>query len=282
MSIHTLNRHEQEVLRELIARAENGTLPGIYADIPIRVYHHPDCPGVSSTTIKAVLRSLDHAERRFFAGDKKHFRFGNAFHTFKLEPEKFLRTYYIKKDRKDPDPLDGRIAISWDDFEQIKAMDKRLAEHPVARELLDGAKVEHTFFSRDAETGIIKKCRADAWKGREVSDLKSTTDASRRPFIFDAAKYGYPISAAYYLETMSECLGTFLDRFNLIACEKEDPWGVQVYRIGGASLYAGEQNVRRALRAIKAAKENPKFWRGYPLGIHEVEIPDFFNAGDFE
>lgn len=269
-----LKRHEQEILRELQERAVNGTLAGIYDNIPIDVYHHPQCPGISSTTIKSVLRSLEFFE---INGVKQtsRLRFGSAFHCFSLEPARFQADYYVKKDKKDRGPDDGRIVMSSNDFECIRKMDWKLREHPDASKLLYNAKVEHTAFIQCRITGLWKKCRMDAWKGIDVSDLKSTVDASPKEFARTCAVYGYPISGAYYTGILDELL-SLRHNFNLIACENEEPFGINVFRLSDRTRGRAEVRITEALQTLKRARENPEAWRGYPLGIKELEVQDYF------
>lgn len=248
------------------------TISGCYSDIPIEVYHHPQCPGVSSSRIKIPIQhSYAHLEAQQTKSTKS-LRFGSAFHTFVNEPELFSNTYHIVSGKK-PDVPPGKTPVTVADVELIQLMHKKLASHPDAAPLLKGARHELTYFSRDQETGILKKCRVDAINGDRISDLKTCADASAHAFARDARKYLYRVSAAYYLQIVSEVVGYPLRDFYLIACEHQAPHEVAVYRVDDRSLSTAENEIKEALKVLKRINEQPKTaWKGYPTGIKEIQI----------
>lgn len=272
-----------DILKELIAMEAAGRLDrACFDDIPIQVYHHPSCPGVSSTTIKTILKkSWNHVG--FDVRDREAFRFGSAFHCLNNEPHLFRETYHVC-------PFDGRRGQDWDkeraraggkiilmqkEFRCLEVMTKKLWLHPEASDLLTGAQFEMTYFSRDHETGVLKKCRVDAIKQmarKVVSDLKTTQDASPEQFRRDCFNFLYRISAAYYLEIVSEFYDELINDFYLIPCEKEEPHEVTDYRVDDESIAAAGDDIRNVLRKIAELKQNPKVWRGYPLGPKTITI----------
>lgn len=267
-----MNKTSEDILNTLISMAERNELTGCFADIPIEVYHHPLCPGISSTQIKGILKkSYKHYELEKSTGSKAT-RFGSAFHCFVNEPEAFVNTYQITYDRKKDLINPTKIQLSYQDFELIQKMSKNLFDHPDAAPLLKGAQYELTYFSVDRETGILKKCRVDAIKNNIISDLKTCEDASEDAFARDCRKHLYRVSAAFYLEVVSEVLDQRLNTFNLIACEKSDPYEVNVFKVHESSLQKGNAEVRTALNLIKTIHDQPKAWRGYKLGVKEIAI----------
>lgn len=270
-----------DILRELQAMAACGTLRGCYADIPIDVYHHPECPGYSSTTIKRIIqRSYNHW---YIARDENRqpLRFGNAFHCYVDDPELFRQLYQVAPtDRRNSAEWSAakitageKILLTFNEFESIKVMSQKLYEHPDASPLLKDARSELSYFSVDQVTGLIKKCRVDAIKGRALSDLKSTLDASSTSFSWDSKKYLYRISAAYYLEIVSEVTGLRHNDFHLIACEKEEPFEIKVYRVSDASIEKAQEEIRQALQTIRTILVNgPSAWKGYQLGVEDIHI----------
>ncbi len=268
-----MDQQSTDILQTLISMADQGTLSGCFADIPVDVYHHSNCPGISSTQLKGIIKkSFTHfmEEKRT---ETPALHFGSAFHCFTNEPEEFARTYQILYGTKTERLEFGRIGLKADDFETIKVMQKKVFEHPDAGPLIQDAQFELTYFSVDQKTGIIKKCRVDAIKNKIISDLKTCADASPETFARDARKYLYRISGAYYLEIVSETLGEPLNQFNLIACEKEAPHEINVFRISEASLKKADQEIRHALDIIQTVHEQgPKAWVGYDLGIKDLHI----------
>ena len=269
----TVNKDSTEILKTLRSMADRNALSGCFGDIPIDVYHHQSCPGVSSTQIKGILkRSYKHflLEQR---KETKAFAFGSALHCFVNEPDAFVNTYQIIYGKQSEMLSPGKIALSIGDFEAIQHVAKKLFAHPDAGPLLKDAQHELTYFSVDNETGILKKCRVDAIKNLAISDLKSCQDASPDAFARDSRKYLYRVSGAYYTEIVSEVLGIRIDDFYLIATEKTEPFGVKVYRISDRSIEQGRAEVRKALKLIQTVHEHgANAWTEYELGITDLVI----------
>lgn len=263
-------------------REKTGEIIGCWSDIPIGVYHNDLCPGYSSTTLKRILKeSFNH----WYEGKSKQseaLEFGSAFHLWVSEPEAFRDECIImhvesKKEaqwQQAKKSKGSKLLITGQEFDAIRRMTDKVMSHPDAAPLVTSSHKELSFFSRDKETGLLKKARVDLINGHAISDLKSTTSASKDEFERDARKYLYRISAAYYLEVVNEVWPTKSYRdFYLIACEKEPPFEVAVYRIDDRSIAAGIEDVRAALRKIKTyLDKGPAAWGGYDLGIREVLI----------
>lgn len=276
-----LTPENQQILYSLIEMEKGGALDRTsFTDLPIEVYHHRLCPGISSTTLKTVLKKswAHHLVGEQFESDP--FRFGNAFHCFSNEPKRFRDAYYVApfkrrvgQDWEEAKATAGdRTIIMCDDFELIRIMTKKLYEHPIARQLIVGSQCEVTFFVRDKETGVLKKCRVDNIKGDELSDLKSTIDGSLDEFTFQAKKLLYRISGTYYLEIVSEFYNELFDKFNLIACEKEVPNEIAIYPLSERSRERASEEIRSALRTIATIQKNPNAWKGYALEKTPIDI----------
>ncbi len=271
VGVFLMTKESLHILNTLISMDSERSLHGCFDNIPIEVYHHPSCPGISSTTIKAIAgHSLVHFKKQKHV-DKNAFRFGNAFHTFVNEPAKFHDLYQVTYGRKDLCDI-TKIQLSYEDFQTIQAMNTKLKIHPDAGPLYSHAQHELTYFATDEETGLLKKCRVDAIKNGIISDLKSCEDASENSFKRDAAKWLYRISAAYYLEIVSQVLGEQLSTFNLIACEKTDPHEINVFKVTDRSLAKAHEEIREALNVIKLNRDHENAWAGYKLGIKEISI----------
>lgn len=269
-----------EILKELIDMEARGELDrASFDDIPIQVYHHPSCPGISSTTIKTVLKkSWNHVGTKGGA-EKDSFRFGSAFHCLNNEPHLFNDIYIVCpfdskrgedwKGYKESAGARGKILLLQKEFRCLEVMSKKLWLHPDARELMTNAQFEVTYFVRDQRTGVLKKCRVDSIKRGSlilISDLKTTWDASPDAFSFDCRKYLYRISASYYSEIVSEFYGELVHGFYLIPCEKVEPYEITVYKVPDDAILKGGAEIAESLDKIAAIQKDPKAWRGYPLG----------------
>lgn len=236
-----------------------GELIGAFHDIPIEVYHHPDCPAISSTQLKTVLKKSVAHWKYAKQEDTDSLSFGRLFHDFISDPQLLAKYDPSKKSYKD-------ILLA-------SVMFKNMMDHPIARSLVEGAKHEVTFFSRDKETGLLKKCRVDGINGNIVFDFKSTKDASMESFISDCKRYNYRIQAAYYLEIVSEVMGQSFTDFRFIASEKEEPNMTAVYRTHDRSLAAAHYEIREGLNKIKLAIDSGSDgWNGYSKSLTDILI----------
>lgn len=246
----------------LVELEKSGQLDKAYFDdIPIEVYHHPLCPGVSSSTLKKVLNRGPEIKK------STAMDVGSAFHCLILEPEEFSTRYSIGQ------PEIDKTFISFSDYALILKMEEVLKSHPVAMGLLDGSVRERTFFSRDAETGLLKKCRTDSIKIDVIADLKTCENASESEFTYAAKKYGYGFSAAYYIEVVSEVLGLWINDFTLIAVDKKEEPKVGLYRPTQDCIAQKSMQVREALEIYKLNKTlSVKPFVGSSMEIKEIYI----------
>lgn len=252
-----LKPEHELILKNLVELAHQGRLEGRFDDIPIEVHHHPECPGVSSTFAKnMVLRTPNHKSKFV----DKALIFGSAFHCFANEPHLFKQTYLNNP----------HLALGAEDLRCIEAMNKKLKSHPDVMPLYENCSHEHTFFARDPKTGILMKARPDGYQDSTgiIWDIKTTQNASRSSFSFDAKKYLYRISAAWYLRVISLVQGFQHNDFYLIPCEKLDPYEVAVYRVDQSSISRANEEIDSVLEKIA----NPGGWMGYPLGVTDLAI----------
>lgn len=272
-----------EILNTLKSMEARGQLDrASFHDIPIEVYHHPECPGYSSSLLKVIKnRSLLHLKEEK-AKRSGSLRIGSAFHTFRNEPHLWHQTYEVVQspDRTSAEwraakakNADQKILLTLTDFHTIEAMSESARNHPDVQVLVEGALHEVTYFSRDEETGILKKVRHDNKKGLAISDWKSTRDASLVPFTRDAKKFDYRLSAAMYLEVPSEVDGIFYRDFFLLPIENSYPYATRAFRVDDYSISEGTEDLRKALRTLKKILDDgPKAWMGYQLGITDIRI----------
>lgn len=277
-----ISPQNRDILVQIIEMELRGTLKGSYSDIPNEVYHHNLCSGYSSTVIKRLYEeSYNHwFEQKNDESDS--LRFGSAFHAFCNEPFEFESNYIISHldSRRGKEyqllkakaSATGKTILMQDEFELIKLMSTKLFAHPDAAALVKNAKNELSFFSQDQETGLWKKCRVDGISGRSIYDLKTCLSAAASSFMSDAKKYLYRISASYYLEIISEVYNSIHRDFFLIACEKQKPNEIAVYKVHEHSLEKAQIEIRAVLNTILNIKINPNSWRGLPLGIKEIAI----------
>lgn len=225
--------NHEEAVQKLIDLEAAGQLECVYLDdIPIDAYHDPRCPGVSSTTLKSVLKAEAKPK-----SDKPAFSFGKAFHTLVLEPELFNVTVMQTVDA--------------DEYQMMLKMQEVLKSHPKFDELFEGTSKERSFFSRDKDSGLLKKCRTDIAMGNIIVDLKSTRSVVKDTFQFDAKKFGYGFSAAYYIEIVSEVLNSRIENFHWVCVEKSMKPKVGIFHPHQDCLSKRNQEIREALEIYK-------------------------------
>lgn len=264
--------------------------PGLYTDVSYDDYENWDA--VRASTLKHFDRSALHARHEMIHAPKETpaLKFGHAFHTAILEPEKFATQYIVSP------KVDGRTsrgkqlnaefeakraalgALGITDYEssQMDAMRSAVMAHPLAKLLIEGAgKNEVSGLWVDPETGELCKLRADRlalmYGYSVVIDLKSADDASRPTFSKAIANYRYAEQAAFYLDGLN-VLGPCERRFVFIVVEKEEPYGVAVYELAPEGIEAGRRRVRRHLEMYAKAKKS-NVWPGYSDGLEPISLP---------
>lgn len=267
---------------------------GMVPDLTNQQYH--EAPGDSSSTIKAVgEKSLLH----FWYGNVRPDRepepesedliFGTAIHTSVLEPHLFEGAYLksMKWDRRTKDGKagyadfleqckeKGAIGLHPDQYEACLRIRDRIHAHPIARGFLTGGAAEQSFFSIDPETGGLKKCRPDYLAGACI-DLKSTTDASEESFGRDIGNMGYDVSAAWYIDVLTECYGYPPEHFVWLAAEKTPPYAIGIHFATPEQIAAGRAYARRHyLRLLNARKTNRWPDYGEEFGAIPANIPRY-------
>jgi hypothetical protein len=256
--------------------------PGVYHDITAKEYHA--LTDIVSNSYLGKLAKVP-ACAKLPQEETVAMRFGRAFHSYVLEglaalsddfaivdslptkPNKRSTQKTIDAYTEWQESLNGKQAISLEDFTAVQQMRNAVMNHPFASHLLDDGISETTIIWRDEETGLLCKVRPDRIPSGNkgvIWDLKSTSNASRNAFLNDCIKYGYAREGAMYLEGFSRAMGALYDDliFALVAVEKEDPFRVEVYTIEVDLLEYGYGEFHRLLQIEKVCRDN-NFWPHY-------------------
>lgn len=112
---------------------------------------------------------------------------------------------YEKTKQENPE----KIIVSEDEYNRAGLMLASLREHKLAREIITGAYCEVPFVWQDKETGLMMKCKVDAFKktkrGVVVIDYKTSSDIEG--LLNRAEKLQYPLQDICYCEAMAERYG---------------------------------------------------------------------------
>lgn len=267
--------------------------------MPIEIYHHPDCPGVSASTIVGCDQSLMHyrVARAKQKGDS--LVLGNALHTKVLEPKEFSTRYAEgltepKFDKRTKDgkagysewvnnvllPFEketaGKIILTSQQMSDVHLMEASINNHDDFKKLLSNSMVEVTYFSRCRSTGILKKCRTDmiAPKLLITCDIKTTTNASRIGFPRAVRSYKYNVKQAYYHDILKDFYGVAFTHLYM-AVENIEPYECQLFEIAEADIEVGQQVAKNYLNYYAEAVKLPAKDQGYPKGIQPLIMPAY-------
>lgn len=281
------------------------TEPGIYADVPLEIYHsHKICAGPSASS--SMLRKIFTKSPAHFYAEwrgnpaykaerpKDHFRLGGAAHHLLLGEDEFASIYRVRPPQYDSwrttaaqtwrknEEATGHTILLSEDLDQIKGMAKSLAQHPWinppekgAPRLLEGG-IEHSLFWIDPKTGIWLKARPDAapsWDG-EFSDLKTCRYIGG--IDQDVFEYRYDMQAALQRWGTRALLGIDMKVFYFVFVESEVPHCVDVVTLDEQPIIQAEQDLRAALDAFAYCLKTGRWFgpRGTQYDARFAHMPD--------
>lgn len=218
-------------------------------------------------------------------------KFGTAFHTKVLEPERFQREYAIggpinpKTDK--PYGPDTKKTLEWvkaqgvdevlsfEDADHLDRMRDAVLAHEEASAILAKAECEVSMLWEDEATGRFLQGRDDVWIENVVlfGDVKTASSAHPQAFARDSMKYGYLMQAAMYWDGASALTGQVPYKPQFIVVEKTPPYAVAIYEIEIPDLELGRQQYRLALARLEDC-EKEDTWPAYP-GVQRLEIPEW-------
>jgi hypothetical protein len=179
-------------------------------------------PGISASGLKLIKKSPAHFKESQEAPKTQTdaMAFGEMYHTFILENERFYENYTIVDPEQRPDQdhsMTAKKNAAWLDsfenpvmketFDQLKDMRRVLFSHPYAKALLKAGEVERSYYCEldiGAKDPISVRFRPDNVRHdkRVIVDLKTAADASADGFKKAAANFDYQIQAALYADLM--------------------------------------------------------------------------------
>lgn len=268
--------------------------PGIYPNLSNESYHADKA--ISRSAVMKFLQSphkywaeyLDpDRQRKALNGTSSALIFGNAFHTFVLEPEKFVEQFAIK-----PEPVllkdvgreaydsnkkliaeleaSTRTLITATEYHILKSMYASLWNNREARGLIEGAVYESSYFWQDDQTGLIVKSRPDILRENAIIDLKTCHSADTRTYQKEMYQYGYYIQGAMIREGVKQLTGQDIPTVVNICVEKTYPFEVGIKIISEEALDAGHHKFKSALLSLnQSIKED--VWTGYDPEV--VSLP---------
>ncbi|HSW53299.1 MAG TPA: PD-(D/E)XK nuclease-like domain-containing protein [Sulfuricaulis sp.] len=250
-------------------------------------------PGISKSGLDLIAKSPAHYFARYLdpqrppAPEATHAQLaGTLAHCAILEPAEFSRRYAIGPDTTraakawkefEASLPAGMIAIKAEDHARAFAQAESLRRLPDIAEALSRGAPEVSVFWRDAETGVLCKCRPD-WShdcgdaGVVLVDVKTCGSASPSEFVREAARHRYHVQAAWYSDGFTEATGRDVLGFLLAAVESEYPFAAAPIMLDAESIDQGRREYRRNLDTYAACVASGE-WPGYGAGVHLVTLP---------
>ena len=220
---------------------------------------------------------------------KPSWEFGTAFHTLILEPHLFEQNYFImpkKVLKKDNEELFNvhnqaekeaesttKVVLSLADYERLSAMRDSLYANPRAKELIEGAVYESSYFWQDVHSGLMVKARPDILHPNIQVDLKTIDDASPENFQREMVKYGYHIQAAMVKDAVKTLTEETLSACINICVEKQYPYSIGIYIIDEAAIEAGHYTYKQVLLDMKSCIQNNE-WNDYEPQV--ISLPNWY------
>lgn len=256
--------------------------------------YHSDLGSISSTTLKALLRSPAHF-RAYQCGPRKKQldsqRIGTAAHAAVFEPNRFSRDFVVWDKR--------RGASGWKRFVADNAGHEILTrtEHDLVTacasavrgtvavqdntgatytvdDLITYGTCERNLYWVDQETTITCRMRADLMVQNCTLDLKTTDDAREDSFAWQCFRLGYDIQAAFYRrgrQAFSPDAGGY--PFIFVAAELDSPHMALAHTADDeAFLEPGDRKVKAALAMLKACQASSSF-PGYERPRTTLKLP---------
>lgn len=263
--------------------------------------------GLRASHLKTIRRSPAHlvAARRRPKESTEALEFGSLFHKAVENGEKFMDTYVVEpeftgktKDGRDStrsaaakearvqwyaELKPGTLVVRKDWVDPLVGMLRSCMSHRLVGNLLRNGVRETSLYVEDPDTGELLQCRPDfiSEKGYMV-DLKSTRDATH-PFFYHqifSSKYDgdpfYVLQAAHYAHCarVARLSGVRAESFIIVAIEKEDPYGINVWPLDVGCIGPGEQ-WRAHLTALYARCKRENHWPCYDERAKAVTPPEW-------
>jgi hypothetical protein len=278
-------------LEEALQLRDDNKLIGLY-QMPDEVYHSHKLRAINQSGLKKMMQSPAHykAWKKESQKETPALRFGKMFHMAILEPEKFKELYIpntlgkldlrktenkIKKQQFEEENA-GKIIIEVDEHKALTGMQDSFYNHPYAKNLISNGHAELACFWKDADTGILCKCKLDYFTPQLdiVTDLKTTEDASQ--FAKSAAKYDYHFQNAWYLDAARNHFDISTQMI-FIPIEKTLPHGLRLIKLSNDDISDGRDMYKRYLERFAECLSNDS-WPCYDYELTEIELPRWKNT----
>lgn len=213
---------------------------------------------------------------------------GSAFHTLILEPHLFEKNYLVmpekvllknvgreayeeyKKIEREAESCKGKVVLSRNDYECLLKMQHTFNRNERAKELIEGALYELSYFWQDKDSEMNLKCRPDALHPHFIVDLKTCSDASPRAFQNEMVRYGYHVQGAMVRAGVEAVEWRRINTVINVCIETKYPHTMAIYVIDEEAIDAGERKYKELCLALKSAIGHNEF---ADYGIQNIGLP---------
>ncbi len=283
-----------KTLEDLKTWEAKGIVGGLVMDLDIDVYHHPECPGYSKTSLDKIEDSPASlvSYRKRMHEPRDWGQLGNAAHVAILQP-KLFEEKYVKlgeglnfamkegKSAKIEAEEQGKIILRHEPYLDVLGMRDAVEKHPYAKRfLLDGeAIVEGSAFWVDPDSKVLCKTRPDRFRlDGVVAELKTTENAKKFAFQRSIVDYRYAVQAAFQMDGMRIGADYTAGYFCIIAIEKEAPYHINVFPIQPQAIEWGRRQYKRNLQQIVSCEIEgnwPARSKHYPSEMIPLDLPNY-------
>lgn len=231
-------------------------------------------PGISSTFLSDIMEySVGHAKAWKEENKPSDSMLdGSLIHMAILEPEELLKHYHIvpSTDKRTKEgkvlwtkaELEGWTPITQGTFDKIQKIRDALLSSNTGRALFGEGIAEQAYFTRDVNTGLLIKCKADFinTKYKILVDIKTTADGRLWNIKKSVKNYGYKLQSKFYMDVINRTMGEgFVDSVVWVFIEKDSPHGIRFVEVKKEWLNEGFQMYTEALDRLHLAIQNNKF-----------------------
>tara|TARA_R110002167_G_scaffold242678_2_gene448277 strand:- start:126 stop:983 length:858 start_codon:yes stop_codon:yes gene_type:complete len=261
--------------------------------------YHRDTKFVTSSMLKCLRESPRLYESKYVKGEvpqerKRAFDIGHAVHTKVLEPQEYAERFAVESEgvnrrtkeyqaMKRDAMAAGKVLLSSDDNRLVERAESSLRKHPIISRILEAeGDVERTLTWTDAATGVLCKFRADKMVHplalpRMLFDIKTAADSGERGFTMSAAKFGYHLQAAHYIEGAASVTGTNVADWMLVfgVVRTDHPFDSFAYQLDQRSLDSAFELRTRLLRSLKQRTDDNDFAAFGEAELVTITLPDW-------
>jgi len=257
---------------------------GIFPNMPAAEYH-ADKTFIGSSTLVKKAKSAKHfmdawtnPEDPTKAQDR-----GTFFHDLLLEqnvskyvprPVKDGRLVATNTDayKKFLAENEGKTPVHPDDYKDMNEMLTSFCENKKAMHMMKNAQIEASIFTKDPETEIFIKMRADIWGHGYINDLKSCADLTK--FHNQIFSLNYDVRIVHYANCVFFHTGERIDNLYFTAFESKAPYWSENYCLSSGDRSAAEDKWRIWMNEIAVCMKDNR-WPGPSDTIKMTKRPAY-------